>query len=137
MAPGSCSARARSMGNRTDSSPGMASRNSSKAILFAALLEEFGDEAGPARLMACAQAGSVIAVEVFVKQNQVAPMRIALKNVRSAGDGAAPGAIAQKDMDQAARELRRNLPEVGFAIRMSGAFDFEVFAEVVMKLLQG
>ncbi len=100
------------------------------------MLEEFGDEAGPAGLMAGAQSGAVVAVEVFVKQNQVAPVRIVLKNFRSTGDGAAAVPISQKDMDQAARNLRSDLPEVGFAIRMRRTFHFEVFAIVVMKLLE-
>jgi uncharacterized membrane protein YwzB len=34
------------------------------------------DEGGPSRLMARAQAAARIAVEVFVKQNQVAPVRV-------------------------------------------------------------
>ena len=37
--------------------------------LLAGLLEEFGDEAGPARLMARTDAGAVVAVEVFVEGN--------------------------------------------------------------------
>ena len=35
--------------------------------LLAGLLEEFGDEAGPARLMARADARAIVAVEVFVE----------------------------------------------------------------------
>src|SRR5439155_13445341 len=53
----------------------MASRNSKGGTLFSALLEEFRDQAGPPGLMAGAQARSAVAVKVFVKQNQVAPMR--------------------------------------------------------------
>src|SRR5437588_7229260 len=64
-------------------------------------------------------------------------MRIVVEDFGSAKDGAAAGAIAQKDMDQAARNLRRHLPEVSFAVGVRGEFDLEVFAVVVMKLLQG
>src|SRR6185295_7121062 len=47
--------------------------------LFPALLQELGDEAGPTRLMARADAGAIVAVEVFVEGNQVAPVGIGLK----------------------------------------------------------
>ena len=36
-------------------------------LLLAGLLQEFGDETGPARLMARADAGAIVAVEVFVE----------------------------------------------------------------------
>ena len=36
-------------------------------LLLAGLLQEFGDEAGPASLMARADAGAIVAVEVFVE----------------------------------------------------------------------
>ena len=80
----------------------MSSRNSKGGTLFSALLEEFRDQAGPPGLMAGAQARSAVAVKVFVKQNQVAPMRIVLQDFGSARDGTAAGAVAQKDADQAA-----------------------------------
>ena len=51
----------------------------SLTLLFAALLEQFGDEAGPAGLMAGAYARTVVAVEVFVERNQIVPVRISLK----------------------------------------------------------
>src|SRR5437762_12052512 len=67
---------------------------SSKGTLLSALFEEFRDEAGPSSLMAGSKAGTVVAMEILIEQNQVAPMGIALKNFRSTGDGAAAGAIA-------------------------------------------
>src|ERR1700745_596131 len=136
MAPGSWPASSLIMGKSRVSAPGMASRNSKGGTLFSALLEEFCDQAGPAGLMAGAQTRSGVAVKVFVKKNQVAPMRIALEDFAFAGDGTAAGAVAQKDADQAARNLRRNLPEVEFAVGMRGERDLEVFAVVVVKLLQ-
>src|SRR5262249_60659665 len=41
---------------------------------FTAPLEQFCYQAGPACLMIRADAGAVVAVEVFVKQNEVAPV---------------------------------------------------------------
>ena len=47
--------------------------------LFSALLNEFGEEARPARLVVCAQSGPVIAVKILVEQQQVAPVRVILE----------------------------------------------------------
>ena len=43
----------------------------------AAWVKQLGDDAGPTRLMRCAEAASVIAVEKFVEEDVVAEMRIA------------------------------------------------------------
>src|SRR5262245_41884352 len=53
-------------------------------ILFTALFEQLGDQAGPARLMIGANAGAVVAVKIFVKKNQVPPVRIALEKFQTA-----------------------------------------------------
>src|SRR4051812_12846673 len=48
-----------------------------------------GDHAGPAGLVVRTDAGPVVAVEVLIELNQVAPMRIVLKPTRIAVDGPA------------------------------------------------
>src|SRR5215472_17114230 len=73
---GSCFARVRIMGMSAASSPRVASRNCSAGILFPALLEQFGDEAGPAGLMTGADPSAIVAVEIFIEQKQIAPVRI-------------------------------------------------------------
>jgi hypothetical protein len=65
--------------------------------LFATLLQEFGHQRGPTRLMTGADASAVIAVEVFVKQDQIAPMRIVLKRFRPAVDWPAAVGIPKED----------------------------------------
>jgi hypothetical protein len=47
--------------------------------LFAALLQQFGDETRPSRLMTGADAAPGLAVEVLVERHVVAPVRILLK----------------------------------------------------------
>jgi hypothetical protein len=64
-----------------------------------------GDNACPSRLVAGAEAGPVIAVEVFVKQQAIAPMRIFLKLSGSSIDGAAAIFVSQEDVSQSARDL--------------------------------
>src|SRR5437870_12654026 len=70
-------ARRRSSSDRSPSSPCITRECTTRAEnpgwLLAALLEELGDEAGPARLVARADADAVVAVEVLVEQNHVAP----------------------------------------------------------------
>src|SRR2546427_5511289 len=80
--------------------------------LLAALLQELGDEARPARLVACAHAGAIVAVEVFVEENQVAPVGVPLERFRPAEDRPAPVLAAQKDPGEPPRELAGDLPEV-------------------------
>src|SRR5207248_3600648 len=83
-----------------------------------ALLEQFGDEAGPAGLMVGPKAGAVVAVEVFIEQNQIAPIGIALEDFGSPSDGPAARVVAQENADQTARNFRSDPPEVGFPVRV-------------------
>src|SRR5437016_4669413 len=80
--------------------------------LFAALLQEFGDQARPAGLMAGAQAGAVVAMKVFVEEGQVAPVRTGRVPFLIAVDGTTAFRVAQEGARQAAREFRRDFPEV-------------------------
>ena len=41
--------------------------------------ENLGDQAGPARLMAGSTAATVIAMEVFVEGDQIAPVRVSIE----------------------------------------------------------
>jgi len=43
------------------------------------LLNEFGEQARPTRLVVCAQSSPVIAVKIFVEEQQVAPVRVILE----------------------------------------------------------
>ena len=71
-------------------------------LLFAALLEQLGYQAGPAGLVAGAEAGAVVAVEVFVEQDVIAPMRVGLELVGAAEHGTAAVLVAKKEPGQAA-----------------------------------
>ncbi len=53
-------------------------------IQKAVKLDEFGHESGPASLMAGTEPGAIVAVEVFVEQDVIAPVGIALELLRSA-----------------------------------------------------
>ncbi len=47
--------------------------------------------------MACTEPGAIVAVEVFVEQNVVAPVRVALKTFRCRQNGTAAICVAEKD----------------------------------------
>ena len=68
--------------------------------LFSGLLNQFRDQAGPACLMTCADAGSVVPMEVFVEYDVVTPVRIVLKGLRAAEHRTFPLSILEKDVRQ-------------------------------------
>src|SRR5215204_4738795 len=107
------------------------------STLFSALLQEFGHQTGPARLMIRADTGSIVAVEVLVKQNQIAPMWIVLVPWIVAMHGPMPVLGAQKDSGQPSRNFRRNLPQSHVRAGASRTLYFELVAKVMVKLLQG
>src|SRR5262245_35557874 len=115
-------------------------RPGSTAIAFivsSSLLQQFGDERGPAGLMAGADTGAGVAVEVFMERDQVVPVRVALEVVVRAEHGPAPLGIAYEDRRESARELLRHVPQGHQAARAGRAFHLVSVSEIVMKLLQG
>src|ERR1700687_1827969 len=104
--------------------------------VLAALFNQFCDQAGPAGLMAGAEAGAVVAMKIFVEKDEVAPVRIALKAVGAAGYGPAATRIAKKNMNKPPGDFRSYLPEIGFGAGIGRAVHFEIFAVVVVIFLQ-
>src|SRR5437867_5780653 len=133
-------ARRRSSSDRSPSSPCITRECTTRAEntgwLLAALLQEFGDEAGPARLVARADAGAVVAVEVLIEQNQVAPVRVALELLRGAEDRPAAVFAAQEDPREAPRDLGGHLPEGQPRAGAGRALDPHAVAIEVMELLE-
>ena len=68
-------------------------------------LKNFCDEAGPAGLMACAEPGAVVAVEVFVEEDVVAPVGIGLELFRAAVDGSPAVWCGEPDGDEPVGEV--------------------------------
>lgn len=104
--------------------------------LFPILLNQFCDQGGPAGLMACTDAGAVVAVKIFVKQDEIAPVIITLEFFRPAEDRPAAGLVAQKNPRQTLRNLPGNIPEIRQLARTRRAFDFIIIAQKEMKFLQ-
>src|SRR3954468_2589955 len=79
---------------------------------FSALLEELRDQACPARLVACADTRSVVAVEILMKQHVIPEVRVALQLLLASEDGTAPALVAQEDGREAAGQLGCDFREV-------------------------
>src|SRR5258705_11306844 len=83
--------------------------------------------------MAGADAGTIIAVKVFVEKDEGAPVRFALKKIAAASSRPAPFRIAQKNVNEPPRDFSSHLPEIGFRARVRAPFDFEIFAVIGVK----
>src|SRR5262245_40212 len=78
----------------------------SRAFMAPSILEEQrGDQRRPARLVAGADTGAVVPMEILMKRNVIPPVRVALIIVVVAPDGASPavGRVAQEDLCQSPR----------------------------------
>src|SRR5687768_15950899 len=102
--------------------PGRRRRRS--ALAPARLLDELGHEAGPPGLVAGAEAGAVVAVEVLVEQDEVAPVRILLEGPAAAVHGTRAVGAAQEDPGEALGQLGRHVPEVQHAAGAGRALHF-------------
>src|SRR5262249_9254252 len=60
-------------------------------------LNQFCNGTGPASLMTRSQPSAVVAVEIFVKQNVIFPIRIGLEFLGTPIDRPSPRVISQKD----------------------------------------
>ena len=60
---------------------------------------------GPAGLMAGAEAGAVVAVEVLVEQDEIAPVRVFLELPRAAVDRPPAVLVAQEDAAPAGAQI--------------------------------
>src|SRR5437870_5196654 len=86
--------------------------------------------------MTGANASAVVAVEVLVKQEQVAPMRVLLELLCAAVDGTPTLRIAQEKARQPARQFCRHLPEGHLALRAGRKGYGQALAVKVVKFLQ-
>src|SRR5260370_2593459 len=86
--------------------------------------------------MAGADSGPVVPMKIFVEQDQVAPVWIALKEIDAARNGPAAVRITQKDVCEPPGNFGGDLPEIRFVAGMRWTFHFEIFPVLVMKLLQ-
>ena len=70
-------------------------------MMLTLLLNQLRHETRPTRLMTRANARAIIAVEVLVERDVIAPVWVILERFVSAKNGAASVRIAQEDIDHA------------------------------------
>src|SRR5262249_35736232 len=95
--------------------------------MCAPLVDERGAQGGPSSLVGGAKAGAVIAVEVLVEEEQVAPVGVVLKGARPAMDGAASSLrVAREDVNQSLSDRSGHLAERDWLPQRTGSRDREV-----------
>ena len=77
---------------------------------LAALLHELGNDAGPAGLVIGANPGARISIEVLVKENEIAPMRIGLEFLEIGEYRSAAFFVPEKGRRQAPRQFPGDIP---------------------------
>src|ERR1700735_3501054 len=87
--------------------------------------------------MTGAHPGTGIAVEVFVKENKVTPVRVSLGYFQVPKYRPAALFVTKKDVCDPPRQLTRHLPQRLHVSRSSRELDFEVVTEIVVEFLQG
>src|SRR5215510_10405263 len=91
-------------------------------------IEQDGDDARPSRLVAGAEAGAVVSVEVFVEQNEIPPVRVVLELRGAAVDRTAAAPVPEKDGSEPPRDLVGDLEERHPLAGAGRAFDSELVA---------
>src|SRR4029077_819430 len=103
---------------------------------LALLLDEFRDEAGPAGLVRRAEAGAGIAMKIIVKQIAMSILRAVGPIAGRAGKCALVFFVAQKKLDQSIGKLVRDFIQMHEPAGSGWAFNFEIVAVVMVKLLE-
>src|SRR6185369_11169702 len=94
------------------------------------------NQSGPAGLMARADARPVVAVEVLVELQVVAPVRIGLERLRAAIHWALAAFVAQEDAREAVGDLASDFEQVHQLARAGRTFDLERVAVVQIEIQQ-
>ena len=81
------------------------------------VVEATQHERGPAAEVARAETAAGVAVEVFVEEHEIAPMRILGETVIAAVDRPPAAGVAQEDRSEASLQLVRDLAEIEAACR--------------------
>src|SRR5215203_5322165 len=100
------------------------------------LVNQGGDEAGPAGLVRGAEAHAGVAVEVFVEEDEVAPVWVGLKFFVPAVGGAAAVGVAREEADEAFGKAACHLVELNGRLAGGGALDGELLAVSFAELAQ-
>ena len=79
---------------------------------------------------------AVIAVKIFMEEDQITPVLILLKLLRSPIEGPASIRSPQKNVDETARQLGCHFIQGLHMTGASGVFNLILVAKIVMELLE-
>ncbi len=96
-------------------------------------MNELRDETGPARLVARTEPCAVVAVEVFVEEDVVAPVRIGLELLRAPIYGSPACHIAREYPGEPCGDFPAHLEKVHLLTRARGTLDGEVVAVIEIE----
>src|SRR3974390_119374 len=85
--------------------------------------------------MACANSGAVVAVEVFIEENQISPVRVLLEFLGFT-ENRPHSVLARKNTDQTVREFGADLLQVHKLTGASGTFDFEIGPDIAIPAIE-
>src|SRR5882724_9420431 len=86
--------------------------------------------------MAGSHSGSRVTMEVFVKEDQITPVRVSLELFEIPEHRATTSLILQEYVRHTARQFSRYLPQGHHLSRPGWELDLEIVSEVVMELLE-
>ena len=101
------------------------------------IVGQINDKTTPAGLVAGANAGPIVTMEVLMKQQIILPVGIALEGLLAAKNWPLTFSIACKNGDEPVRELLGDLIEVCQLAAAGWEFNLEVFAVVTEVDTQG
>src|SRR5678815_6051681 len=87
--------------------------------------------------MAGADSGAVVAMEVLIEQQAIAPVRVILEFVRPPEYGPPAVFVSAEDGHQARGKIASHLEQRHGAAGAGRAFDLETISEVLINLQQG
>src|SRR5215831_3052005 len=90
-------------------------------------------DSSPTGLMACTQSSPVVAMEVFIEEDVILPVRVLLEFPRSAVDWASAVFVAQENGCQSSRDLFCDFEQSQIVSGTSRALHFELIS---IKLIQ-
>lgn len=85
--------------------------------------------------MAGADSCAVVPMKIFIKEDEITPMRVLLEFFRAAIERALTIAGVEKNVCESPGDFRRRRPQVHFPAGPCREFDFVFIAEIVVELL--
>src|SRR5580765_247620 len=97
------------VGSSTSEGAALSGREQRVRVEQAKELNQRRDRARPSRLVTGAKTRAVVAVEILVEENVVAPVRVLLEHLRAAVDRTSSGRILEEDACEAVGNLLGDL----------------------------